>query len=111
RFAAIDLIHQLAQHGCQAVAVSLQGNQVDVLENDHGRLQVACHAADFARVQKPLAADEADSKLRQSACQVETDRGLARARRPMEQDAALQVDAQLPEELGASTEAEHGPAQ
>src|SRR5688572_31647263 len=63
-------------------------------EDEHGGLEVAAHAAQLARVEQALAADEADGELGEEAREVEGDGGLAGARGRVEEDAALQLNAE-----------------
>src|SRR5262249_38912974 len=105
RLATVDLVHQLAQYGGKAVGIAILGDEVDVLKHDHGRLEVASHVAKLAGMEQSLAANKAHGKLRQPPCEVEADRGLARARQAMEEDATFHLDAQCYQRVPVAVEA------
>jgi hypothetical protein len=91
----VHLVEQLEQQRGAAwlLAVPLLGDQVDVLENHHRRLQQPCHRA-RPRDQPDLATGQQYHRaVAHASGQVHGREGLAGARLPVEEQAAAQVAA------------------
>ena len=80
-----------------AVVAALLGDQVDVLDDDHGRLERAGDGTGFADAVQGLPSEFHDGRPDQLTDQVAHRMGLAHARRAVEEDAALEVLARGPQ--------------